>query len=395
MEEQDKIIKRLKFFNKILSYVLVAAVASAVTWFFYPDPEVQPQSKLSQLQQIIETRFIGEIDPVLMQDVAAQGMVASLGDPWSYYISAADYNAYEEQSMNAYVGIGVTVILREDNKGFDVTKVEPDSGAEAAGLQPGDIISLVEGQPVAELGMDEAKNQIRGEEHTFVTLTILRGEASMEVEVERKTIRMIVARGQMLEGNIGLVTIENFDTRCYDETIAAIEQLLADGAQSLIFDVRNNPGGYKSELVKVLDYLLPEGDLFRSLDYQGKESVDTSDDKCLEMPMAVLMNGESYSAAEFFAAALEEYDWAITVGEQTCGKGYFQRTYRLNDGSAVGLSVGKYFTPKGVSLADEGGLTPKIPVEVDEATAAAIYADSLDPMKDPQVLAAMEALTKQ
>lgn len=395
MEEQDKIIKRLKFFNKILSYILVAAVASAVTWFFYPEPEVQPQSKLSQLQQIIETRFIGEIDPVFMQDVAAQGMVASLGDPWSYYISAADYNAYKEQSMNAYVGIGVTVILREDNKGFDVIKVEPDSGAEAAGLQPGDIISLVEGQPVAELGMEEAKNQIRGEEHTFVTLTILRGEASMEVEVERKTIRMIVARGQMLEGNIGLVTIENFDTRCYDETIAAIEQLLADGAQSLIFDVRNNPGGYKSELVKVLDYLLPEGDLFRSLDYQGKELVDTSDDKCLKMPMAVLMNGESYSAAEFFAAALEEYDWATTVGEQTCGKGYFQRTYKLNDGSAVGLSVGKYFTPKGVSLADVGGLTPKIPVEVDEATAAAIYADRLDPMEDPQVLAAIEALTKQ
>ena len=119
MEEQDKIIKRLKFFNRILSYVLVATVASAVTWFFYPEPEVQPQSKLSQLQQIIETRFIGEIDPVFMQDVAAQGMVASLGDPWSYYISAADYNAYKEQSMNAYVGIGVTVILREDKKGFD------------------------------------------------------------------------------------------------------------------------------------------------------------------------------------------------------------------------------------------------------------------------------------
>lgn len=392
MEEQDKIIKRLKFFNRILSYILVATVASAVTWFFCPKPEVQPQSKLSQLQQIIETRFIGEIDPVFMQDMAAQGMVASLGDPWSYYISAADYNAYKEQSMNAYVGIGVTVILREDKKGFDVIKVEPDSGAEAAGLQPGDIISLVEGQPVADLGMEEAKNQIRGEEHTFVTLTILRGETSIEMEVERKTIKMIVVRGQMLESNIGLVTIENFDTRCYDETVAAIEQLLADGAQSLIFDVRNNPGGYKSELVKVLDYLLPEGDLFRSLDYQGKELVDTSDDKCLKMPMAVLMNGESYSAAEFFAAALEEYDWAITVGEQTCGKGYFQRTYKLNDGSAVGLSVGKYFTPKGVSLADVGGLTPKIPVEVDEATAAAIYADRLDPMEDPQVLAAIEAL---
>ncbi len=395
MEEQDKNISRLKFFNRILSYILVATVASAATWFFCRPPAQQEDSKLQQLQQIIEECFIGEENVTLMQDAAAEGMVASLGDRWSYYISAADYAAYVEQSKNAYVGIGVTVMLRQDDKGFDITKVEPGSGAEAAGLQPGDIISSVEGQPVAELGMDEAKNRIRGEENTFVTLTVLRGEASMQVQVQRKTIKMIVAKGQLLKGDIGLVTIENFDARCCEETVAAVEQLIAEGARSLIFDVRNNPGGYKHELVNVLNYLLPEGDLFRSLDYLGRETVDTSDADCLEMPMAVLVNGESYSAAEFFAAALEEYDWAVTVGEQTCGKGYFQNTFKLNDGSAVGLSVGKYFTPNGVSLAEVGGLTPQIVVEVDDATALAIYTDSLDPMEDPQILAAIEALTKQ
>lgn len=392
MEEQDNKIKRLTFFNRILSYILVAAVASAATWFFCPKPAEQETSKLEQLQQIIETCFIGEKDATAMQDAAAEAMVGSLGDRWSYYISAADYAAYVEQSKNAYVGIGVTVQLRQDNKGFDVVKVEPLSGAEAAGIQAGDIISCVEGQPVAELGMDEAKNKIRGEENTFVTLTVLRGETSKDVEVERKIIQMIVAKGQMLTDDIGLVTIENFDARCCEETVAAIEQLIAEGAQSLIFDVRNNPGGYKHELVNVLNYLLPEGDLFRTMDYLGREAVDTSDADCLEMPMAVLVNGESYSAAEFFAAALEEYDWAVTVGEQTSGKGYFQNTFKLNDGSAVGLSVGKYFTPKGVSLAEAGGLTPQIPVKVDDATAIAIYTDSLAPMEDPQILAAIEAL---
>ena len=146
--------------------------------------------------------------------------------------------------------------------------------------------------------------------------------------------------------------------------------------------------------MKVLDYLLPEGDLFRQVDYAGKETVDKSDAACLQMPMAVLINGNSFSAAEFFAAALQEYEWATVVGEKTTGKGYFQNTFQLPDGSAVGLSIGKYFTPKGVSLA-QTGVTPDLPVEVDDETAAKIYGGILDPMEDPQILAALEALKNE
>ena len=196
----------------------------------------------------------------------------------------------------------------------------------------------------------------------------------------------------MLEDGVGLVSIYNFDSRCYDETIAALESLLDQGAQKLIFDVRGNPGGYQKELVKILDYLLPEGDLFRSEYYTGSVVVDKSDAKCLEMPMAVLINGNSYSAAEFFAAALEEYDAAVTVGLPTTGKGYFQTAIRLSDGSAVRLSIGRYTTPNGVSLADVGGLQPNILVEVDDETAAAIAAGTLEPENDPQIQAALEAL---
>ena len=200
-----------------------------------------------------------------------------------------------------------------------------------------------------------------------------------------------MATFEMLEDQIGLVTIENFDERCAEESIAAIETLLENGAEKLIFDVRHNPGGFADELVKLLDYLLPEGDLFRTVRYDGKEHVDTSDADCLEVPMAVLVNSTSYSAAEFFAAALREYEAAVVVGEQTVGKGYFQITYQLSDGSAVALSSGKYFTPKGISLA-ETGVTPDVVVIPEEKEAEGIYYGTLQPQEDPQIQAAIRAL---
>ena len=195
----------------------------------------------------------------------------------------------------------------------------------------------------------------------------------------------------MLDDNIGLVTIENFDDRCAEESIAAIETLLQQGAEKLIFDVRFNPGGFASELVELLDYLLPEGELFRTIRYDGEEYVDTSDTDCLDIPMAVLVNGSSYSAAEFFAAALQEYEAAVVVGEPTVGKGYCQTTYQLSDGSAVSLSIGKYFTPKGISLEAEG-ITPDVLELVEEEVAAQIYYGTLPPEEDPHIQAAIRVL---
>lgn len=384
-----------EFLLRTLSYILVAAIASAATLAVCIGTGVGKGTKLAELEALILDKFIDEADPTAIEDGAAAGMVAALGDPWSYYIPAAEYDAHMEQMNNAYVGIGVTITVREDGAGFDILQVEPGGAAREAGILPGDIITAVEGQSAAVLGTDGAKALIRGEEGTTVDLTIRRDGKDRNVTVERRTIQIQVTEGQMLEGSIGLVKIANFDSRCADETIAVIGELMAQGAQGLIFDVRNNPGGYKSELVDVLDHLLPEGPLFRSLFYTGEETVDSSDDKCLPLPMAVLINGNSYSAAEFFAAALEEYGWAVTVGEPTTGKGYFQNTYQLEDGSAVGLSVGKYFTPNGVSLAEVGGLVPKVLVEVDSDTAAKIYGDLLEPEEDPQIQAALKALNQE
>lgn len=381
---------------RIVSYILVAAVASCVTLAMCQNaPKIEPSdwSKLGELKQLVEEKFIDETDDVALLDGAAAGLVDSLPDRWSYYIPASSYAAHEEQMNNSYVGIGITIVVRDDGL-LDVTQVNPDSPALQAGMMPGDVLSEVEGVSVAELGLEGTKNAIRGKAGTSVNITVIREEEPLSMTVTRQTINTVVASGEMLEGNIGLIKIVNFDSRCASESIAAIEQLLEQGATSLIFDVRFNPGGYKHELVQLLDYLLPEGTLFCSEDYTGVTYIDESDPEYLDMPMAVLVNGESYSAAEFFAAALDEYDAAVVVGEPTTGKGYFQNTFQLSDGSAVGLSVGKYFTPKGVSL--EGvGITPEISVTVDAETATRIYSGLLAPEEDSQVQAAVKALISQ
>lgn len=377
--------------TRILSYALVALLSAAVTLAVVLGLVVSGngQSKLDTIQKIIDSYFIGEVDQGAMEDAAAQAMISALGDRWSYYIPAESYQSYLEQMRNAYVGVGMTVTQKDD--GILVEALVADGPAQEAQVQVGDLIVKVGDTNVVGMSITDAKKLIQGPVDTTVTITVLRDGQEKTLTVTRKEIKSHVAKGQMLDEQIGLVTIENFNSNCASETIAVIEQLRAGGAQKLIFDVRNNPGGYAQELVKVLDYLLPEGKLFTQVDYAGRESTDMSDANCLDMPMAVLINGESYSAAEFFAAALAEYEVAKVVGEKTVGKGYFQTVFELSDGSAVGLSIGKYFTPKGVSLA-ETGVTPHVSIEVDEETAALIYADLLDPLEDPQILAAMQLL---
>ena len=372
-----------------LSYILVAVLATVVTLAVaVPKADI---SKLDQLESLILERFIGESDQVAMEDAAAEAMVDSLGDRWSYYIPADEYEAYQEQVANAFVGVGITIQLTEESQGLLVVDVTRGGPAEEAGILVGDTLVAVEQTRIAGMSTTEVRNLVRGEEGTWVSLTLSRDGREETFSVERRRIEVPVATFSMLDNHVGLVRIENFDQRCAQETIAAIEALLAQGAEGLIFDVRGNPGGYADEMVKILDYLLPEGELFRTVDYAGREHVDTSDADCLELPMAVLVNQDSYSAAEFFAAALREYDWAVVVGQKTCGKGYFQNTLPLSDGSAVGLSVGKYFTPNGQSLADVG-VTPDRVVEVDEDTRWKIYYGTLPIEKDVQLETARELL---
>ena len=370
-----------------LSHLLVAVLAAVLALQLAP----KPMTKLDHLESLIVERFIGEADRTAIEDAAAEAMVDALGDRWSYYIPASEYAAYLEQMQNAYVGVGITIQLDPEGRGFLVLDVTEGGPAEAAGVLADDILTAVEDTSTVGLDINATRDLVRGKEGTFVRMTFLRGGEELTLSVERRRIETAVAEWQMLPGDVGLVKIVNFDKRCAQETIRGIEELLEQGARALVFDVRGNPGGYASEMVKVLDYLLPEGDLFRTVDFEGRETLDTSDAAFLDMPMVAIVNGESYSAAEFFAQALREYDAALVVGEKTCGKGYFQYTYELGDGSAVGLSVGKYFTPKGLSLA-QVGVTPDVEIPMDPALWSDIYYGRVDPMSDPHILAALELL---
>ena len=401
-----------KFSNtivKALSYILVAALSCVVTIVlvlptmkyynsYVPlrEPEgkvAQGAEKLAELLNIIDTAYIGDADPTVMTDAAAAAMVEASGDRWSYYVSAAEMEEFSTMKENVFGGIGVSIVYQNADEGILIEAVDPGSSAQEAGVHPGDIIIEAGGQSLIGMDPSTAASLIRGEIGTDVIIKVLRDGEELTFTVKRAKIEETVAAGVLLEGNVGYIVIQNFNDRCASETIACIEDLIEQGATKLLFDVRFNSGGYVSELVNLLDYLLPEGDLFVSEDYTGVKQTDTSNPSCLRMPMAVLINAYTYSSAEFFAAVLEEYEWAFTVGEHTVGKGNYQITIPLSDGSAVSLSVGRYYTPiKGIWLEESGGLAPTIEVEVDEETLAYIYAGLLDPMKDPQVLAALEGL---
>lgn len=352
------------------------------------------QKKLDEILNILNTYYVDDYSTEKLGDYLAEAAIASTGDRWSYYISAEDYEAYLESNANAYVGIGVTIqLMEESDPGFSIVSITHESPAEDAGLQIGDMIVGVEGQDALELGMTGTQQHVRGEEGTDVTITIERDGQRFDVTITRRVIEVDVVVYEMLESGEGYIKINNFDTHCARDTIAAIEDLCNRGATALIFDLRYNPGGMKNELVEVLDYLLPEGPLFRSVNYKGEEEVDYSDEDCLDIPMAVIINGDSYSAAEFFAAALQEYEAAVIVGTQTCGKANYQQTFRLSDGSAISISTGHYQTPNGVTL-DGIGVTPDVIVEVDEKTYLDLYYEKVERADDAQLQAAISALHK-
>ena len=352
------------------------------------------QAKAAEVQEIIETYFIDDYDEDTLADGAASGMVDATGDEWSYYLSADEVAAYEESMANAYVGVGITITEDAEAGGMRVEEVAAGGPAEEAGIRMGDLLLAVEGEDVLTLGIDGTRNLVRGEEGTRVNMHFSRNGTEYDVSVERRSIETPVVTGELLDGSIGYVKIGNFDERSAAETIAFVKDLIGQGAEALLFDVRFNPGGYADELVKVLDYLLPEGDLFRSVDYAGRDEVDTSDASCVELPMAVLVNEDSYSAAEFFAAALQEYEWATIVGSQTYGKGNFQTAFYLSDGSMVNLSIGKYYTPGGKSLT-ETGVTPDVVVDLDDEQYALLYYNALEQADDPQFQAAIDTLTQK
>lgn len=317
--------------------------------------------------RLIRGRFVAEYDPETVVDEALAAMVDSLDERWSVYLTAEQRAAWERSRTNAYVGIGISYVESVDPFGMEIKDVLADSPAQEGGLQIGEVIVAVNGERLTEENFEELTDSIGSTAGETTTLTVQdeHGE-TREVTLTLRQVEDPPVAYELLEGNIGYVQIENFNRNAAASAQAAVEDLLDQGAEGLLFDVRGNPGGYVYELTDLLDYLLPEGPIFTDKSKNGPTHTVQSDASCVDLPMAVLMDGDSYSAAELFAAQLRESVDAPLVGAQTCGKGYYQQGFILPNGGELHISTGMYGTGSGVSLIGTG-LTPDYPVEGWEA----------------------------
>lgn len=347
------------------------------------------EDKLREIDRIAAKQYVGDLDAEKVADYAAVGYVTGLDDQWSAYIPADQYEAYRLSSEGKGCGIGVTVITGEDS--VRVSLVCDDSPAAQAGIEKGDYIVGAEELTVEKDGADAVIDAIQGEEGTEVTVSFSKekGGTVQQATMQRALVTQKMAWGQMLEDNIGYIRIENFHVGVADQFQQVLDGLLADGAQSLVLDVRHNGGGRVKEMSEMLDPLLPEGTIMTLRTKSGSETVYESDAEMIDQPIVVLVDDQSISAAEFFAAALQEYDRATLVGTHTTGKGRAQQTFELSDGSALNLSVEEYFTPKGNNLAGVG-IAPDVEVALTDAQLSDFY--FLSPEEDPQLQKAVEIL---
>lgn len=347
--------------------------------------------KLKEVTDIVDKYYIGDYEEADALELAAAGYVAGLGDVWSGYYTAEQTAAIKEDDANQYVGIGVSYGVQEDNL-YEITAVTAGGPADKAGMLPGDRLLTADGVDVTTLeSPDDLGPLVKGEIGTVVTITVDRAGEELTFQITRDTIVVYSVTSALLENGVGYIAIADFNSNVEKEFASHMSSLTAQGAKAFVFDVRNNPGGYVSVMHDMLDSLLPQGPVITMVDKGGSEIPLTSDAACVEVPMAVITNAYSISAAEFFAAALQEYDVATVVGEKTGGKGYSQQTFVLSDGSSVNLSTTRYYTPKGNSLA-ETGVTPDQTVELSEEDLNLLLSGKLDAAEDEQLQAALQAV---
>lgn len=345
-------------------------------------------SKLGRIDTQVRKNFYGDIDDEKLLDSLARAYIDTLGDRFAGYMNAEEYSKSNLHSEGKNIGIGITVSDTGEGQ-MKVIAVEKGGPAEKAGVLAGDLIINVAGKSVKDAGYEESVKNMQGKEGTLCVFTVRRGETTRDFSIKREEFDTVSVEYRKI-GTTGYIRIEGFHNNTDEQFRAAVEELVKQGVKGLIFDVRNNGGGTLDSVSHMIDLLVPKGDIVSVTGKNGKTKVlYTSDEKEIDLPMVVLVNGNSASASELFAAALRDYEKAILIGTKTFGKGVMQRTYELGDGSAVRVTVGLFNPPKGENFNDKG-LEPDIVVELTEEQQENF--ESLTDETDPQIQAALEAL---
>ncbi|MCI8626143.1 MAG: S41 family peptidase [Lachnospiraceae bacterium] len=324
--------------------------------------------KLELLEGLLESYYLNDFSAKDVEDGLYKGLVSSLGDPYTVYYTAEEYAKFMESTSGTYCGIGVMVSQNVQTGIITVVRAFTNGSSYEQGILPGDIIYKVEDEEVTGIDLNTVVSRIKGEEGTFVNVTVVReGESDyLDFRLERRQIEVDTIEYEMLEDSIGYITITEFDEVTADQFRAALDDLEKKGMKGLIIDVRDNPGGLLDKVCDMLDRLLPKGLIVYTENKYGERSEEYSTDKeSFDKPLVVLVNGNSASASEIFAGAIQDYGIGTILGTQTFGKGIVQTILPLNDGTAMKVTISKYFTPKGTNIHGVG-ITPDVELDLDE-----------------------------
>lgn len=348
--------------------------------------------KIDTLMQVIDYYYLYDYDKDEMVDAIYKAVMSSLGDPYTVYYTADEFNAFMESSSGSYCGIGV--VVQQNMQTGLVTAVRPyeDCPGYEAGIRPGDLILAVDGTEITGMDLNTAVALIKGEEGTSVTITLQRDEEVFDVEVTRRQIDVKTVNYRMLDDNIGYIQIEEFDEVTSDQFSQALDSLIEQGMEALVIDIRNNPGGILDTVVAMLDELLPEGTIVSVKDRNGTAQEYTSDaDTKLTVPLTVLINGNSASASEIFAGAIKDYGVGTLVGTTTYGKGIVQTAFSLSDGTGVKITIEDYYLPSGKSI-HKVGVDPDVEIDLPEELKTYV---TIPEDEDVQLQKAIEILKEQ
>lgn len=323
------------------------------------------ETKLSYLKKLIDETYLHDVKEKDLNEGIYKGYVEGLGDQYSAYYDKKETKELTESLDGSFSGIGAVMTQDASSGVITITRVYDDSPAKKAGIKTGDILYRVEEKTVTGKDLDKVVSWIKGKKGTKVNLTLLRGTNSDKIKVTatRDVINVETVKYKVLENQIGYISISEFDSVTGAQFAKALKQLQKKSIEGLVVDLRNNPGGSLSTVCDILDSILPKGLIVYTKDKNGKKEEYTSDEKHrLNLPMSVLVNGQSASASEIFAGAVQDYGKAEIIGTQTYGKGVVQNLFDLKDGTCVKLTTSEYFTPKGRNI-DGKGITPDVKIE--------------------------------